>query len=163
MGMDVHGIDPKDKRGEYFRANVWSWRPIHAIMGIVNTRNGDTLIDAETMDQMANNDGAGLKDQKSCDRLADAVDAFIADSNALREAGFVVNRNDHDPEEINISFPLVEGDNAVTDGGSFVQDDELATMTAEQKAKLRSPYGTSYSHVRAFVKFLRSCGGFSVH
>jgi len=28
MGMDVIGTDPKNKTGEYFRANVWSWHPI---------------------------------------------------------------------------------------------------------------------------------------
>ena len=29
MGMDVIGRKPKNKTGEYFRANVWSYRPIH--------------------------------------------------------------------------------------------------------------------------------------
>jgi hypothetical protein len=29
MGMDVSGINPIVKTGEYFRANCWSWRPLH--------------------------------------------------------------------------------------------------------------------------------------
>ncbi|NBR35883.1 MAG: hypothetical protein EBT80_00580 [Chitinophagales bacterium] len=28
MGMDVIGADPKNKKGEYFRANGWAWHPI---------------------------------------------------------------------------------------------------------------------------------------
>ena len=28
MGFDLHGINVKGERGDYFRANVWGWRPI---------------------------------------------------------------------------------------------------------------------------------------
>lgn len=28
MGMDVYGRDPKNETGEYFRRNVWGWRPL---------------------------------------------------------------------------------------------------------------------------------------
>lgn len=28
MGMDVFGQDPKNEKGEYFRNNVWWWRPL---------------------------------------------------------------------------------------------------------------------------------------
>lgn len=28
MGMDVYGLSPKSETGEYFRANVWYWRPL---------------------------------------------------------------------------------------------------------------------------------------
>jgi hypothetical protein len=28
MGMDVYGKNPKAPEGEYFRANVWFWRPL---------------------------------------------------------------------------------------------------------------------------------------
>lgn len=30
MGMDVFGQDPTDAKGEYFRNNVWWWRPLAA-------------------------------------------------------------------------------------------------------------------------------------
>ena len=32
MGMDVYGRNPDSQAGKYFRANVWSWRPIHALV-----------------------------------------------------------------------------------------------------------------------------------
>ena len=28
MGMDVYGTNPKTENGDYFRANVWYWRPL---------------------------------------------------------------------------------------------------------------------------------------
>lgn len=28
MGMDVFGTNPKNSTGEYFRRNVWGWRPL---------------------------------------------------------------------------------------------------------------------------------------
>ena len=27
MGMDVYGLEPRKEKGEYFRNNVWWWRP----------------------------------------------------------------------------------------------------------------------------------------
>jgi hypothetical protein len=32
MGMDVVGRNPRTEAGEYFRANVWSWGPIHNLI-----------------------------------------------------------------------------------------------------------------------------------
>jgi hypothetical protein len=32
MSLDVYGKRPSSKTGEYFRANVWSWRPIHDLI-----------------------------------------------------------------------------------------------------------------------------------
>ena len=32
MGMDVVGRNPSTEAGKYFRANVWSWRPIHNLI-----------------------------------------------------------------------------------------------------------------------------------
>jgi len=28
MGFDISGLNPKNKKGEYFRNNVWYWRPL---------------------------------------------------------------------------------------------------------------------------------------
>ena len=33
MGMDVYGVAPKSEVGEYFRNNVWSWRPLWDFVG----------------------------------------------------------------------------------------------------------------------------------
>lgn len=66
--MDLHG-----KSGNYFRANVWSWRPIHAL---VEELNNDLflLLDLTNWDS---NDGAGLNSQEECDKLADAIEDHV--------------------------------------------------------------------------------------
>lgn len=68
MGMDVYGKAPTSKAGEYFRANVWAWRPIHKLCAIVL---GDPLED------WAYNDGAGLESAKECVALADKLEAYM--------------------------------------------------------------------------------------
>ena len=67
MGMDVYGRKPTTEAGKYFRANVWSWRPIHAIC--------DQFCDTKHWEY---NDGAGLGTQAECDRLADNLDGYLA-------------------------------------------------------------------------------------
>jgi len=65
MGMDVYGNNPKSDKGEYFRANVWSWHPLWdyclnthpAIAGKVqygHSNDGDGLksLDAKTLGKL---------------------------------------------------------------------------------------------------------------
>ena len=51
MGMDVYGIKPYADAGEYFRANVWMWRPLwNYVCDVCN-------IDDETRKRGHYNDG----------------------------------------------------------------------------------------------------------
>jgi hypothetical protein len=70
MGMDVYG-----KSGNYFRANVWSWRPIHVLCYDLNQKYALNL----DLSGWSMNDGAGLHNQADCDALADAIEAHVAD------------------------------------------------------------------------------------
>ena len=65
MGMDVYGKDPSSECGQYFRANIWSWRPI--LDQIVATCRD--LVDDELLEAMAYNDGAGPDDQVTADQM----------------------------------------------------------------------------------------------
>lgn len=57
MGMDVIGNNPKTERGEYFRNNVWWWRPLWDYCSVVaptltapvlgHTNDGDGLQEHE--------------------------------------------------------------------------------------------------------------------
>ena len=68
MGMDVHGRKPTTEAGEYFRANIWSWHPIHQLC--------ETVLGTELRDWVYN-DGAGFKTQKECDDLADRLEKYL--------------------------------------------------------------------------------------
>lgn len=56
MGMDVMGKNPSTKEGEYFRNNVWWWRPLWDYCAHV----ASDIIDDETFEHGHYNNGAGL-------------------------------------------------------------------------------------------------------
>lgn len=151
MGMDVYGINPADDDGDYFRANVWSWRPILSMIELANEMAGKTLLDQETLDSMGHNDGAGLNTQGECEFLAQLLQQLVTPKN-LSDAGFVV-----DGEEIN--YPIWDKEkDLVTDAeGLLKRADEVDDLE-----NYKSAYGTTFDHVKQFIKFLRSCGGFEV-
>jgi len=69
MGMDVYGNKPANKAGEYFRANIWSWRPIHKLC--------ETVLKCK-LESWGCNDGAGFTTQKECDQLATKLATYLA-------------------------------------------------------------------------------------
>jgi len=68
MGMDVYGRNPTSDAGKYFRANIWSWRPIHQLCEIVLKRE---------LPGWAFNDGEGFETQYECNILADGLEAYL--------------------------------------------------------------------------------------
>ena len=158
MGMDVMGRAPKSKEGEYFRANVWSWRPIHALIDIANIRNGNRLVPRRVMQYLGSNDGQGLEDQESCDRLAKALEWLLAHPAAIREHGMEIGKDD---EGEFIGFPA-EASPLLCDKDGHLYTEEDARKRKIALKELRSAYQTPLSHVREFITFLRNCGGFEV-
>lgn len=70
MGRDVWGRNPSSQAGRYFRANIGSWRPIHALCAEL----GRDLLDDETLSRIGVNVGAGLVDPESYTKLAERFD-----------------------------------------------------------------------------------------
>jgi len=66
-----------DNPGVYFRANVWSWRPILDRIYQANDQF-NLQIDEETLSLMGSNDGAGLETQEDCNALADALETVLS-------------------------------------------------------------------------------------
>jgi hypothetical protein len=74
MGMDVYGKSPKNEVGQYFRRNVWGWRPLwdycvdnyHDLVGNVSGHY---------------NDGDGLDETGAID-LANRITADLANGKA---------------------------------------------------------------------------------
>lgn len=65
MGMDVYG-----KSGNYFRANIWSWRPIHKLC--------ETVLHTD-LPLWGSNGGAGFTTQEACDDLANRLEKHLRD------------------------------------------------------------------------------------
>ena len=51
MGMDIYGRKPTSEAGKYFRANIWSWRPIHALI----EQHCADLLDSELLEKLGFN------------------------------------------------------------------------------------------------------------
>ncbi len=133
MGMDVYGRKPKSDEGKYFRANIWSWRPIHELIEKANVLSPEMVAD------MSYNDGAGPNEEQalllvaSLENMIDGMD----DDNT-----FMLSSE-------------VDGPVAAMIANFKEQGIELVSA--------RGPvYAANVSHVREFIEFCRESGGFEV-
>jgi hypothetical protein len=134
MGMDVIGCKPTAPAGEYFRANIWSWRPIHKL---IIELCGD-MLDETLMVKLGYNMGAGPRDAATCLEMASRFDRWMeshVDGHGL-DLGLRVTRE-----------------------GRFVTPDDVARNPAIETL---SPYRVQDDHLKEWVQFLRCCGGFEV-
>jgi hypothetical protein len=134
MGMDVYGRKPSSPEGKYFRATIWSWPPIHAL--IVDLCSD--LLDEKLLRKMTFNDGAGPRGQKTCTEMARRFEQWM----------------EHHTEGHGL-----ESDLRVTPEGRFVTDQELAE---NPDMETLSPYMVKDDHLKEWIEFLRHCGGFKV-
>jgi hypothetical protein len=132
--MDVYGRSPTAPAGEYFRANVWSWRPIHALAVDLCS----DLLDEETLRRLAYNDGAGPQDQPTCTAMASRFEQWM---------------------EHHTGGHGLESALRVTKEGWFVREEELAENPDLETV---SPYQVRDEHLKQWIEFLRYCGGFQV-
>lgn len=135
MGMDVYGNKPTSQAGEYFRANIWSWRPIHALMMELCS----DMLSAQLLGDMSYNDGAGPADQETCTEMADRFAAWLS-----------ANPNGHVLESTDLR---VDKTGRFVDSGASPSNADIQTF---------SPYCADAEHVQEWIAFLRHCGGFSV-
>lgn len=135
MGMDVFGRNPSAEQGRYFRASVWTWRPIHEL---ICTTCSD-LLDDELVEAMAFNDGKGPNEEETCLEMAGRFNRWLAE-----------NR-----EGFEMPSPTLQ----VTDTGRLVSAEEL---TANPDLVTRTPYQVRSETLKAWTSFLRHCGGFEV-
>jgi hypothetical protein len=132
--MDVYGRKPSSPAGQYFRANVWSWYPIHDLLGELC----QDLLSERMLQKLSCNDGAGPRSQKTCTAIANRFDAWM---------------------EHHTEGHILESDLRVTKEGRLVSERELAE---HPELETVSPYQVSDERLKEWVEFLRHCGGFKV-
>lgn len=133
----------EENPGVYFRANVWSWRPLVEVM---EESGACYELSPKDWENMHYNSGQGAKDQAACVRMANRIKCWMTEK---------IWENDvYSPES------LVSDDMMVSaETGRFVSPAE-----AELKNEtVVSPYRIHRSHIESFVRFLEECGGFEVH
>ena len=150
--------------GVYFRANVWSWRPIHmAIIAVNDLFN--LVVDEDTLDGMQYNSGHGIKDQDTCNKVADYLEdmmKYMKDKN-VKQFGFnmgswtardgsLLELTKDEQEMLDIQYKYDE----------LITDLPVQLGTRKQTEKIYPSHTTEVKHVEEFVQFLRHCGGFEV-
>jgi hypothetical protein len=159
MGVDISGRKPINDDGDYFSSNWWAWRPIHMLSEVaIEVKNLKMNTDG-----WGSNDGKGLRTQKQCDRLADALEEILKNefSNELEEendriyycmgswveagTGTFYSEN---TEQLNDEYPY----------GTILHS---AVVTKDGKLVVPA-HSSSLVHIQRWIKFLRNCGGFRI-
>jgi hypothetical protein len=165
--LDAKHTFEENNPGVYFRANLWSWRPIAEIITYCNNVIGLNL--PETfLHGMHYNSGAGLETQAECHKLADAIDSMIDSkfdgweyigTNYKLYARKVV-----DPEGKIFEENLYNNPELVQELEQHLGDDMfIKDGVFEYKGiEYNTAHATELSHLREFVTFLRECGGFEI-
>lgn len=144
--------------GVYFRANCWSWRPIHAVCEFAIKITGlpfDTSY-------WGSNDGKGLKNQEECDMLADAIDVYLTLNNAnmhdlddriyLCLGAWTTANSQFMPQDLEDELNETYKPGTILYNGVVTKDGTLAF----------SAHSCPLYHINNFTTFLRKCGGFEI-
>jgi hypothetical protein len=169
MGMDVYGLEPTTERGEYFRNNVWWWRPLWdyclEIMPNLDEVSGYT------------NDGDGLDAVSSLD----LANALFAEIESGRTAEYSQAYNEH--------LAGLPRENCKYCNTTGIRTDEIGVKMGQPERALspevsilvgrthgwcngcdgvgtqenwNAGYPFSVENVRDFAEFVRDSGGFSI-
>jgi len=155
MGMDVVGLKPKTSVGEYFRNNVWYWRPLWDYCCTIDEQLYDKVPSAHT------NDGDGL-DAIQSRQLAFKLQEEI-DSGRAKQ--FV-----DDYETRRASLPKIECTYCDENGNRTWPTKTVEKITKPCNAcngtrltdSWDSWYPMTLENIQSFVNFLMDCGGFQI-
>lgn len=172
MGMDVYGKAPASETGEYFRNNVWWWRPL---ANYILETAPEAL--TEKRPHWHTNDGAGL-DAADSRALADLLQAEI---DSGRCASYAAIR---DAEQ-----KALPREKCTICDGTGIRMDEIGMKMRQPAKVIDAPghprhgetgwcngcdghgwrensdamYPFSVENVQEFVNFLRDSGGFEIN
>ncbi len=161
MGVDISGRKPTTNEGDYFGSNWWGWRPINYICQLA-AEQSKLKID---FSYWGSNDGKGLRTQKQCDKLADAIELLISNSTGYNE-----NMVDNDDRIYVVLGAWVEAGT-----GKFYSEEDVElneqyeygsilfnSVVTKSGKMVESAHSCSLGHIKNWITFLRGCGGFQI-
>ena len=148
MGMDVYGQNPANKTGEYFRRNIWGWRPLADY-----TTKAAPDITAGCR-YWHTNDSDGLDATQSV-KLADALQTEV---DSGRTADYVEERDAALAALPRVECWLCHGA-GISVGLKSCNGCEGLGDTEHSDTH----YPLYVEDVQQWITFLRSCGGFKIH
>jgi len=154
MGMDVYGKKPTDPKGEYFRANIWYWRPLWIYVDTIKPEL------TSKVEYPHSNDGSGLNAKDS--RLLSQL--LLKEIESGRTEKFIKDYTDYLD-----SIPLEEctycdssGYRTWNENGTEVQKVCNACSGELQVKSYETYYPMHIDVVKEFQQFLHYCGGFQI-
>ena len=171
MGMDVIGKNAVSETGEYFRRNVWGWRPLWQYVEIMHKDL------AEKVEYGQSNDGDGLNAGDSKDlaqRLLEDVktkkaEEYISQRNTWlgtlpRESCQICNNTGIRSDEIGLEHGMPEKEltpevQALT-GRTHGYCNGCSGIGSKENWELS--YSLDTDDLIEFSYFLRDCGGFEI-
>lgn len=168
MGMDVYGKNPLNERGEYFRRNVWGWRPLWDYCENLHPELAGKVTYGHT------NDGDGLDGPDSLS-LAQGLQRDLHDGTARTYVLTRKERLDALPKE---QCELCAGTGIRTDAVGYEMDQPNKPVDPEvygrtkgwcngcdghgERDSLETWYRLEVDDIREFADFLQYCGGFEI-
>lgn len=164
MGMDVYGKNPASEKGEYFRRNVWGWRPLWDY--VINQH-------PEIADLVAyghSNDGDGLNaknSKKLAQLLMEDYKSGVA-GEYVRERNKYLSELEFEPCEYCNSTGIREGmeERVLEPDIAIIVGRDKGDCNACKGIGKREPFQTWYSleedDIKEFAEFLADCGGFEI-
>jgi hypothetical protein len=160
MGMDVYGLNPTSSKGDYFRNNVWYWRPL---WNYVEEHFPDI---AEKVPGAHYNDGDGLNAEDSlllASLLQDHIDRGLVAKFEKSWNDIITNAPEEPCEYCSQTGVCKSESGSPMNSSSETIYKECNSCNGSGKTK---SYVTMYpfteDNVIEFTHFLKYCGGFSI-
>lgn len=155
MGMDVFGRKPTNEKGQYFRNNIWYWRPLWNYCCTIDP----TLIERVPYAQENSGDGLNAKDAK---QLAYKLQKEITTGNAEKFVKQYEKERKAIPKE-NCTYCDENGERQwKQENGETISKTCNACSGTKKVDSWESHYPMDLENIKEFTEFLMNCGGFQI-
>ena len=153
MGFDLCGVRSRSEKGDYFRNNVWWWRPLWKFI----CENCDSILTEKQKMGGSFNDGTLISENQALE-IADALQRLI-DSGEVRKYQKARKK----------ALDSLPDEECAICKGKGIRDDKFVKGKCNAcggKGK-RRPWICSYPfaeiNVKAFCEFVKESGGFGIY
>jgi hypothetical protein len=156
MGMDVYGVTPKSSKGEYFRNNVWYWRPLWDYVESCG------LLTPEEAEYGHSNDGF-LIDASKAELIADVLDSRLRSGEVAEYAAKYKAELDALPlEECELCGGTGKRTDAIAEANPHLKERCNGCEGGGKKKNFATHYPFEVENVQEFAAFCRESGGFTI-